>query len=246
MDASITSFLQKIYWVLGGFCTLVMTAVGLAMVGYQPVRLAFLEEGTELEAVIYALSLMWLPLGVLHYVLFRFQGLCREEGAVGPHFPSPVQGQGVRRELKELRWGLFVFLVVWPTVMYAFCVGRMYDGYHLVVHQTIGQQSTTDQLKGGELLTCLWQWEKKHEGIAESWWWVDGGGAGDVQGEAGKVAAWKVQPLAFAVAMVGLTLSLGLALWRADAQSPHADSEGAGGRMTEGEMGPPSAQGSAD
>lgn len=220
MTTSIKSFLETFYWIVGVYCSYFMTTVLLAMVRYKPVELSFLAECTEMEAVIYALTMMWVPLGALHFFLFRYQGLCRAERAEKPHFPGSISDHTIPRELKELRWVLFVFLVAWPTVVYGYCAARTFDSYHIVTnHQLNAEDPKTGVLKKAGLVTYLWQWPEGRK-CGEYCWWVNTRTERDDKGARVKVSAVGLQPVGFVVMTLGLAFSLLLAIYRACTQLP--------------------------
>ena len=121
-------FLGTAYWIVGASCAYWQTQVFAAVHRFGEVELPFLGKCSESEAVIFTLSLGWLPLVILHLIAHQHQRL----GGVRPRFPGVMGDLAIPAGMKWIRALLFVALCVWPTFAHIYLTGRAYDHYVIV------------------------------------------------------------------------------------------------------------------
>jgi hypothetical protein len=123
-----SKFLGTAFWVVGGFCAYWETQVFSAAHRFGEVELPVFGKCFESEAVIFTLSLGWLPLLILHLIVLQHQRL----GGARRRFPGVMANLKIPVGMKWIRGLLFVALCLWPTFVHVFLTGRAYDHYVIV------------------------------------------------------------------------------------------------------------------
>jgi len=127
-SGAIRKFLGAAFWGVGSFCVYWETQVFAAANRFSSVDLPIMGRCTEMEAVLFTLSLIWLPLLILHIIVHQHQRL----GGERPCFPGAMGNLAVPIGLKWLRVLLFIALCLWPTFVHVFLTGRAFSHYVIV------------------------------------------------------------------------------------------------------------------
>jgi hypothetical protein len=85
------------------------------------------------EAAVLTLSLLWIPLGLLHLLCWLYQTQARQQGQPHPHFPHTIAKLPVvPQQFPWMRVATFVGLLVWPTFVHCYTAGRLFDHYGII------------------------------------------------------------------------------------------------------------------
>lgn len=125
-------FLATAFWTLGFFCLYWESQVFIAAVRFTDVDLPIFGKCTQMESIIFTLSSVWLPLGMLHMVLHAYQRLSHLNEDPRPHFPGAIGERTVPFQLRVIRIAMFVALLIVPTLFYLFMTGRAFSHFKVV------------------------------------------------------------------------------------------------------------------
>ncbi len=134
----ILEFLSGAIAVLGTGCFLYFTSVFVALHEFKEKTIGFMSlpfpgSAYNSEVAILTLTFICGPLLLLHLLAHLFQHRSRLAHRNAPHFPYAVAKLPVvPPEYPWMRVGLFVVLLAWPSFVYCFTCGRVFDHYGLI------------------------------------------------------------------------------------------------------------------
>jgi uncharacterized membrane protein len=123
-------FLAHMVWILGAFLVVLCAKIWGAITTFLPVSLLFLSDLTYSECLSASLSLLVIPLVLLHAAMQLYQRYTIDV----ERFPGQLGPYRIPEQLRYIRVFLFIVLVFAPTFSYAFFVGRMFTHLTIVWH----------------------------------------------------------------------------------------------------------------
>jgi len=165
-----SKFLSTAFWVVGAFCAYCETQVFAAAHRFGEVELPIFGKCFESEAVIFTLSLGWLPLVILHLIAHQHQRL----GGARPRFPGVMGDLEIPSGMKWIRALLFVALCMWPTFAHVFLTGRAYTHYAIVPSGVVNKELDSAKwpaVRGWMLAVYPFVTPDRNNGDAR--WWVN-------------------------------------------------------------------------
>ena len=172
MKNPVATFLSTAFWAVGTFCAYWETKVFVAVHRFSEVDVAPLGTCSNLEAVIFTLSLAWLPLLILHIVVHQYQRTGPDER---PRFPGVIDDVEIPTGLKWVRALLFVALLLWPTFCHTFLTLRAFDHYGIIPSDVIKDKPVEEYaIQKAQLLVAPFSHPDKPEWNKSSTaWWVN-------------------------------------------------------------------------
>jgi len=145
-------FLAHLVWIVGAFALWFVLTVLAGITTFKPVNLPFLPNLCYSECLGNSLWLLLFPLGALHVTMHFYQRHVMD----GERFPGQIGSHTIPPRLRWLRSLLFVGVIVLPTVLYGFFVGRMFNHLTIVSDGEAGAvdpRSAPSSKAGWHLLT---------------------------------------------------------------------------------------------
>lgn len=165
-------FLETSFWALGAFCFYWEGRVAVTALRFTTVDLPIFGPCSQMEAIVFTLCTIWVPLVLLHLTLHSFQRICRVDVSQRPHLPGAIGENVVPRQLRYLRYLLFIVLVLVPTLLHFFLLGRAFDHFRIVPNGAI-EDALVEKGRAIKPWDLVWNSKRipdKSSEPAELWW----------------------------------------------------------------------------